>query len=80
MSKGVIHVINIYFAAIWPSEVTAFLFAPCVCVSLSPVCCVAVKDCLECRQRQRDRGNKSTAPNNYKTQDLMLNAVTSTKV
>ncbi|XP_051032930.1 neurobeachin isoform X4 [Phodopus roborovskii] len=24
------------------------------------VCCVAVRNCLECRQRQRDRGNKST--------------------
>ncbi|XP_051013134.1 neurobeachin isoform X5 [Acomys russatus] len=24
------------------------------------VCCVAVRNCLECRQRQRDRGNKSS--------------------
>lgn len=24
------------------------------------VCCVAVRNCLECRQRQRDRGSKSS--------------------
>uniref|UniRef100_A0A673M9U7 Neurobeachin n=1 Tax=Sinocyclocheilus rhinocerous TaxID=307959 RepID=A0A673M9U7_9TELE len=28
------------------------------------VCCVAVRNCLECRQRQRDRGSKSSLPIN----------------
>ncbi|XP_070762493.1 neurobeachin isoform X3 [Enoplosus armatus] len=42
------------------------------------VCCVAVRNCLECRQRHRDRG-KSSIPNN-KTQEILLNAVTSSKV
>ncbi|KAM6987921.1 neurobeachin [Tautogolabrus adspersus] len=43
------------------------------------VCCVAVRSCLECRQRHRDRGNKSSIPNNNKTQEILLNAVTSSK-
>uniref|UniRef100_A0A8D3A1L0 Neurobeachin n=1 Tax=Scophthalmus maximus TaxID=52904 RepID=A0A8D3A1L0_SCOMX len=43
------------------------------------VCCVAVRNCLVCRQRHRDRGNKSTIPNNIKTQEILLNAVTSSK-
>lgn len=42
------------------------------------VCCVAVRNCLECRQRQRDRGNKSSIPNN-KSQEILQNAVTSSK-
>uniref|UniRef100_A0A3B4EPH7 Neurobeachin n=1 Tax=Pygocentrus nattereri TaxID=42514 RepID=A0A3B4EPH7_PYGNA len=29
------------------------------------VCCVAVRSCLECRQRQRDRGFKSSLSNNF---------------
>lgn len=44
------------------------------------VCCVAVRNCLECRQRHRDRGKKSSIPNNNKTQEILLNAVTSSKV
>ncbi|MBN3301563.1 NBEA protein, partial [Amia calva] len=32
------------------------------------VCCVAVRNCLECRQRQRDRTSKSSLPNS-KSQD-----------
>ncbi|XP_039601715.1 neurobeachin a isoform X4 [Polypterus senegalus] len=32
------------------------------------VCCVAVRNCLECRQRQRDRTTKSSLPN-CKTQE-----------
>ncbi|KAF3847482.1 hypothetical protein F7725_020510 [Dissostichus mawsoni] len=37
------------------------------------VCCVAVRNCLECRQRHRDRGNKSSIHNN-KTQEILQNA------
>uniref|UniRef100_A0A8C4NWE4 Neurobeachin n=1 Tax=Dicentrarchus labrax TaxID=13489 RepID=A0A8C4NWE4_DICLA len=44
------------------------------------VCCVAVRNCLECRQRHRNRGNKSSIPNNHKTQEILLNAVSSSKV
>ncbi|XP_053279356.1 neurobeachin isoform X2 [Pleuronectes platessa] len=43
------------------------------------VCCVAVRNCLECRQRHMDRGSKFYIPNNNKTQDILLNAVTSSK-
>uniref|UniRef100_UPI0037E7AC9C neurobeachin-like isoform X4 n=1 Tax=Semicossyphus pulcher TaxID=241346 RepID=UPI0037E7AC9C len=43
------------------------------------VCCVAVRSCLECRQRHRDRGIKSSIPNNNKTQEILLNAVTSSQ-
>ena len=37
----------------------------CVCVCVCLVCCVAVRSCLDCRQRQRDRGGKAqeTLPN-----------------
>uniref|UniRef100_A0A8C4I2A1 Neurobeachin b n=1 Tax=Dicentrarchus labrax TaxID=13489 RepID=A0A8C4I2A1_DICLA len=41
------------------------------------VCCVAVRNCLECRQRHRNRGNKSSIPNNHKTQEILLNTVPS---
>ncbi|KAK2846740.1 hypothetical protein Q5P01_009739 [Channa striata] len=43
------------------------------------VCCVAVRSCLECRQRHRDRGNKSSILNNNKTQEILQNTVTSSK-
>uniref|UniRef100_A0A671VP31 Neurobeachin n=1 Tax=Sparus aurata TaxID=8175 RepID=A0A671VP31_SPAAU len=43
------------------------------------VCCVAVRSCLECRQRHRDRGYKASILNNHKTQEILLNAVTSSK-
>uniref|UniRef100_A0AAQ6A0X0 Neurobeachin b n=1 Tax=Amphiprion ocellaris TaxID=80972 RepID=A0AAQ6A0X0_AMPOC len=43
------------------------------------VCCVAVRNCLECRQRHRERGNLSSIPNN-KTQEILQNAMTSSKV
>ncbi|XP_053176424.1 neurobeachin isoform X2 [Scomber japonicus] len=43
------------------------------------VCCVAVRNCLECRQRHRERGNKSSIPNNNKTQEILQNAATSNK-
>ncbi|XP_042075587.1 neurobeachin isoform X4 [Haplochromis burtoni] len=37
------------------------------------VCCVAVRNCLECRQRHRERGNTSSILNN-KTQEILHNA------
>uniref|UniRef100_A0A669DKR3 Neurobeachin n=1 Tax=Oreochromis niloticus TaxID=8128 RepID=A0A669DKR3_ORENI len=37
------------------------------------VCCVAVRNCLECRQRPRERGNTSSILNN-KTQEILHNA------
>ncbi|XP_061917858.1 neurobeachin-like [Entelurus aequoreus] len=40
------------------------------------VCCMAVKSCLECRQRHADLGRKMSVPNNNKSQELLLNAVT----
>lgn len=52
----------------------------CVSVSVCAVCCVAVRNCLECRQRHRERGNKSSIPNNNKTQEILQNAATSNKV
>ncbi|KAM7399048.1 hypothetical protein PAMP_018342 [Pampus punctatissimus] len=42
-------------------------------------CLRLVRNCLECRQRHRDRGNKSSIPNNNKTQEILQNAVTSSK-
>ncbi|XP_028274602.1 neurobeachin isoform X4 [Parambassis ranga] len=42
------------------------------------VCCVAVRSCLECRQRHRERGNMSSIPNN-KTQEILQNAMSSSK-
>lgn len=44
------------------------------------VCCVAVKNCLECRQRYRDGRKKSSFLSNHKTQEIMLGTVTSSKV
>lgn len=49
-------------------------------VVLFVVCCVAVKNCLECRQRCRDGGKKSFILNNHKTQEITLGAVTSSRV
>ncbi|KAM8905556.1 neurobeachin isoform 2-T2 [Spinachia spinachia] len=43
------------------------------------VCCVAVRNCLECRQRHKERGNESSIPNNNKTQEFTQNADTSNK-
>ncbi|KAF1394282.1 hypothetical protein PFLUV_G00024910 [Perca fluviatilis] len=43
------------------------------------VCCVAVRNCLECRQRHRDRGLKYSITNNNKTHENLQNAVTSNK-
>ncbi|XP_063762464.1 neurobeachin [Eleginops maclovinus] len=43
------------------------------------VCCVAVRNCLECRQRHRDRGNKSSIHNNNKPQEILQNALTCNK-
>uniref|UniRef100_A0A8C1INN1 Neurobeachin a n=1 Tax=Cyprinus carpio TaxID=7962 RepID=A0A8C1INN1_CYPCA len=37
------------------------------------VCCVAVRNCLECRQRQRDRGSKTSLPIS-KTQENLQTA------
>ncbi|XP_037325209.2 neurobeachin isoform X1 [Pungitius pungitius] len=42
------------------------------------VCCVAVRNCLECRHRHKERGNESSIPNN-KTQEFPQNTVTSNK-
>ncbi|XP_034024289.1 neurobeachin [Thalassophryne amazonica] len=41
------------------------------------VCCVAVRNCLECRQRHRDRRTKSSIPN--KTQEILQNVGISSK-
>uniref|UniRef100_A0A8C6NS16 Neurobeachin n=1 Tax=Nothobranchius furzeri TaxID=105023 RepID=A0A8C6NS16_NOTFU len=37
------------------------------------VCCVAVRNCLECRQRQRDRSCKSSLTSNRLLQDVDIN-------
>ncbi|KAJ8404707.1 hypothetical protein AAFF_G00335700 [Aldrovandia affinis] len=42
------------------------------------VCCVAVRNCLECRQRQRDRTTKSSIPNS-KTQENLQNVPPASK-
>ncbi|KAL7847379.1 hypothetical protein SRHO_G00223590 [Serrasalmus rhombeus] len=42
------------------------------------VCCVAVRNCLECRQRQRDRGSKSSLPIS-KTQENLQSAASASK-
>ncbi|XP_031428916.2 LOW QUALITY PROTEIN: neurobeachin-like [Clupea harengus] len=34
------------------------------------VCCVAVRNCLECRQRQRERGSKAFIPHNKSQESL----------
>ncbi|XP_061683071.1 neurobeachin-like isoform X2 [Syngnathoides biaculeatus] len=44
------------------------------------VCCMAVRSCLECRQRHGDRGNKPCALNNNKCQDVAPNAVIPSKL
>ncbi|XP_026797572.3 neurobeachin a isoform X10 [Pangasianodon hypophthalmus] len=41
------------------------------------VCCVAVRNCLECRQRQRERGNKSSLPISKTQDNLQSTAATS---
>ncbi|XP_036453231.1 neurobeachin-like [Colossoma macropomum] len=41
------------------------------------VCCVAVRSCLECRQRQRDRGFKSSLSSTKPQESLQSTAVTS---
>uniref|UniRef100_A0A665VYN9 Neurobeachin n=1 Tax=Echeneis naucrates TaxID=173247 RepID=A0A665VYN9_ECHNA len=43
------------------------------------VCCVAVRNCLECRQRQRDRSCKSSLTSS-KSQDSLHSASTTSKV
>uniref|UniRef100_A0A672P2W7 Neurobeachin-like n=1 Tax=Sinocyclocheilus grahami TaxID=75366 RepID=A0A672P2W7_SINGR len=40
------------------------------------VCCVAVRNCLECRQRQRDRGSKSSLPISKTQENLQTAAST----
>ncbi|XP_054650005.1 neurobeachin-like isoform X3 [Dunckerocampus dactyliophorus] len=40
------------------------------------VCCMAVKSCLECRQRHTDLGKMMSVPNNNKCQEILPNAVT----
>ncbi|XP_051539342.1 neurobeachin-like isoform X1 [Myxocyprinus asiaticus] len=42
------------------------------------VCCVAVRNCLECRQRQRERGSKTSLPIS-KTQENLQTAVAASK-
>ncbi|XP_048119783.1 neurobeachin-like isoform X1 [Alosa alosa] len=42
------------------------------------VCCVAVRNCLECRQRQRDRGCKASILNS-KSQDSLQNIASASK-
>ncbi|KAG9348462.1 hypothetical protein JZ751_002197 [Albula glossodonta] len=46
--------------------------------SLNFMCCVAVRNCLECRQRQRDRTTKSSIPNS-KTQENLQNVSSASK-
>uniref|UniRef100_A0A672GQY2 Neurobeachin n=1 Tax=Salarias fasciatus TaxID=181472 RepID=A0A672GQY2_SALFA len=43
------------------------------------VCCVAVRNCLECRHRSIERGISSSILNNNKTQEILQNALTSSK-
>ncbi|XP_076876338.1 neurobeachin a isoform X5 [Brachyhypopomus gauderio] len=43
------------------------------------VCCVAVRNCLECRQRQRDRGSKSSLPIS-KTQESLQSAASKSTI
>ncbi|XP_028976570.2 neurobeachin a isoform X9 [Esox lucius] len=45
------------------------------------VCCVAVRNCLECRQRQRDRGcvSKSNLPTSSKSQDSLQSSAAASK-
>ncbi|KAJ7997461.1 hypothetical protein DPEC_G00229250 [Dallia pectoralis] len=45
------------------------------------VCCVAVRNCLECRQRQRDRGcvSKSNLSSSSKSQDSLQSSATASK-
>lgn len=51
-----------------------------ICTFLCPsVCCVAVRNCLECRQRQRDRSCKSSLTSS-KSQDSLHSASTTSKV
>uniref|UniRef100_A0A8C1IS75 Neurobeachin n=1 Tax=Cyprinus carpio TaxID=7962 RepID=A0A8C1IS75_CYPCA len=40
------------------------------------VCCVAVRNCLECRQRQRDRGSKTSLPISKTQENLQTAAST----
>ncbi|XP_069046270.1 neurobeachin isoform X15 [Lepisosteus oculatus] len=42
------------------------------------VCCVAVRNCLECRQRQRDRTTKPSMPNS-KTQETLQSGTPASK-
>ena len=57
------------------TTLTCFLSA-----SVSPaVCCVAVRNCLECRQRQRDRSCKSSLTSS-KSQDSLHSASNTSKV
>uniref|UniRef100_A0AAY4EZI2 Neurobeachin n=1 Tax=Denticeps clupeoides TaxID=299321 RepID=A0AAY4EZI2_9TELE len=43
------------------------------------VCCVAVRNCLECRQRQRERSTKTALPSS-KTQESLQSGVAASKV
>ncbi|XP_029458549.1 neurobeachin isoform X2 [Rhinatrema bivittatum] len=43
------------------------------------VCCVAVRNCLECRQRQRERGNKSSLTSS-KTQEILQSVAATTAI
>uniref|UniRef100_A0A8C5GR28 Neurobeachin n=1 Tax=Gouania willdenowi TaxID=441366 RepID=A0A8C5GR28_GOUWI len=44
------------------------------------VCCVAVRNCLECRQRQRDRSSLKSSLTSSKSQDSLHSASTASKV
>uniref|UniRef100_A0A8C5GLT0 Neurobeachin n=1 Tax=Gouania willdenowi TaxID=441366 RepID=A0A8C5GLT0_GOUWI len=43
------------------------------------VCCVAVRNCLECRQRQRDRSSLKSSLTSSKSQDSLHSASTASK-
>ncbi|CAL8307384.1 unnamed protein product, partial [Gadus morhua 'NCC'] len=48
------------------------------CLRLGMLCCVAVRNCLECRQRQRERGCKSSLSSS-RSQDSLHSAPTTNK-
>lgn len=49
-------------------------------LSVPSVCCVAVRNCLECRQRQRDRSCKSSLTSSKSQDSLLHSASTASKV
>lgn len=76
----------LYLDSVAPNNITRYKPAepPSHLTQLKPpgffsVCCVAVRNCLECRQRQRDRSCKSSLTSS-KSQDSLYSASTTSKV